>query len=44
MTDETAHQRIDRLEAEVKNLRLAMGALIVCLVRVGVEGRFPFCG
>ena len=44
MTDETAQQRIDRLEAEVKNLRLAMGALIVCLVRVGVEGRFPFCG
>ena len=42
MTDETAQQKIERLEAEVKNLRLGMGALIVCLVRVGVEGRFPF--
>ena len=42
MTDETAQQKIDRLEAEVRDLRLGMGALIVCLVRVGVEGRFPF--
>ena len=42
MTDETAQQRIERLEAEVKSLRLGMGALIVCLVRVGIEGRFPF--
>ncbi len=42
MTDETAQQKIERLEAEVKNLRLGMGALIACLVRVGVEGRFPF--
>ena len=42
MTDETAQQKIELLEAEVKNLRLGMGALIVCLVRVGVEGRFPF--
>ena len=42
MTDETAQQKIERLETEVKNLRLGMGALIVCLVRVGVEGRFPF--
>lgn len=42
MTDETTQQKIERLEAEVKNLRLGMGALIVCLVRVGVEGRFPF--
>ena len=42
MTDETVQQKIERLETEVKNLRLGMGALIVCLVRVGVEGRFPF--
>ena len=42
MTDETAQHKIERLEAEVKNLRLGMSALIVCLVRVGVEGRFPF--
>ena len=42
MTDETAQQKIERLEAEVKNLRLGMGALIACLVRVGVEGRYPF--
>ena len=42
MTDETVQQRVERLEAEVKNLRLGMGALIACLVRVGIEGRFPF--
>ena len=42
MTDRTAQQKIERLEAEVKSLRLGMGALIACLVRVGVEGRFPF--
>ena len=28
MTDETTQQKIERLEAEVKNLRLGMGALI----------------
>ena len=42
MMDRTAQEKIERLEAEVKSLRLGMGALIACLVRVGVEGRFPF--
>ena len=42
MTDEAVRQKIERLEAEIKHLRLGMGALIACLVRVGVEGRSPF--
>ena len=41
-TDAEAH--IEKMEAEIADLRNAVGALIACLVRVGVEGRAPFIG
>ena len=37
-----AERDIAKMEAEILGLRKAVGALIVCLVRVGVQGRAPF--
>ena len=34
-----AHKRVTELEAKVESLEQAIGAIIACLVRVGVEGR-----
>ena len=42
MAGTDAERDIAKMEAEIVDLRKAVGALIVCLVRVGVQGRAPF--
>ena len=34
-------ESMEKLEARVKSLEAAVGALVACLARVGVEGRVP---
>ena len=42
MAGTDAERDIAKMKAEIVDLRKAVGALIVCLVRVGVQGRAPF--
>ena len=38
---EKMSESMEKLEARVKSLEAAVGALVACLARVGVEGRVP---